>query len=108
MKRVAADQLVWAPIAVVVFFTSNSLMEGNWDLQKIQQKLKNVYWETLMSNWTLWPGVQMLNFNFVPVNYQALVVSVIALGWNSYMSLQNSKGEKEPESEAVVISKIEV
>lgn len=76
-------------------------MEGRADFDHMRKKLGAVYWDTLVANWTIWPGVQMLNFNFVSLNYQAVVVSVVALGWNSYMSLQNSKGEHEQEAPVV-------
>jgi len=34
----------------------------------------------------------MANFKFVPLEHRVLVVNVISLGWNCYLSYLNSQG----------------
>ena len=55
-------------------------------------KLKSTYVEALKKNWMVWPGVQAINFKFVPLDHRVLVVNVVSLGWNCYLSYVNSKG----------------
>ena len=53
---------------------------------KIEAKLKREYVDVLITGWKLWPAVQMVNFFLVPFNLRPLVVGVVALVWNTYMS----------------------
>ena len=53
---------------------------------KIEAKLKREYLDVLITGWKLWPAVQMVNFFLVPFNLRPLVVGVVALVWNTYMS----------------------
>ena len=86
--RVGLDQFVFSPVFLIVFFTANGLMEGK-TLAQCKAKLEKGYVTALTANWTIWPWVQLANFKFVPLNYQALFVNSIALGWNTYLSLLN-------------------
>ena len=45
-----------------------------------KEKLRGAYWTALKSNWILWPGVQAVNFKFVPLEHRVMVVNVVALG----------------------------
>ena len=53
-----------------------AIMEGT----DPKEKLKASYWDALKANWMLWPLVQAINFRFVPVSGQVLVVNVVSLG----------------------------
>ncbi|KAI9882454.1 MAG: hypothetical protein M1823_005804 [Watsoniomyces obsoletus] len=88
--RVAVDQCVFAPANLLVFLSTMSLLEGS----DPREKLKRTYKDTMITNWTVWPFVQALNFKMVPLEHRVLVVNVVALGWNCYLSLQNSAAGK--------------
>lgn len=60
----------------------------------MQKKLEDSYLPALKMNWIVWPPVQALNFTFVPLANQVLVVNVVALFWNCYLSYVNSGGGK--------------
>lgn len=87
LARVAADQVVFASTNLFVFLNSMALMEGSDPKEKIAKS----YWPALTANWTIWPFVQFVNFKFVPLNQRVLVVNVISIGWNCYLSALNSK-----------------
>ncbi|KAK3117667.1 Protein required for ethanol metabolism [Teratosphaeriaceae sp. CCFEE 6253] len=87
VARVAADQCVFASTNLFVFLSTMAMMEGT-DPKK---KLASTYMEALKKNWMLWPVVQFTNFKFVPLEHRVLVVNVVSLGWNCYLSFLNSQ-----------------
>ncbi|KAK8196051.1 Protein required for ethanol metabolism [Zalaria obscura] len=100
LARVGLDQGVFASCNLFCFLSSMALMEGT----SPQKKLESTYTQALSKNWMVWPWVQMANFKFTPLEHRVLVVNVISLGWNCYLSYLNSQGapsaansEKEPE-----------
>ncbi|KZF24234.1 hypothetical protein L228DRAFT_228204 [Xylona heveae TC161] len=88
--RVGLDQLAFTPLNLGFFLTSMSLMEGT-DPKK---KINDTYTKALTTNWMVWPWVQMANFTVVPLEHRVLVVNIVALGWNCYLSYINSSGGK--------------
>jgi len=65
-----------------------AIMEGS----SPKDKLESTYWNALSKNWMVWPFVQAINFKFVPLHHRVLVVNVVSLGWNCYLSFLNSQG----------------
>lgn len=51
-------------------------MEGSSPIEK----LKSTYGTALAKNWMVWPGVQLVNFKFVPLEHRVLVVNIVSLG----------------------------
>ncbi|KAI9755520.1 MAG: Protein required for ethanol metabolism [Chaenotheca gracillima] len=103
VAKVATDQCVFASTNLFVFLSSMSLMEGT----DPKEKLKSTYGTALAKNWTVWPWVQAINFKFVPLHHRVLVVNVVSLGWNCYLSFINSSGGKKEEVEGTVVEKVE-
>lgn len=58
------------------FLSSMAIMEGSSPMDK----LKSTYGTALAKNWMVWPGVQLVNFKFVPLEHRVLLVNVVALG----------------------------
>ncbi|OTB04473.1 hypothetical protein M426DRAFT_320825 [Hypoxylon sp. CI-4A] len=87
VARVAADQLIFAPTFIGVFLSSMAIMEG----ASPKERLAKSYSPALLSNWMLWPFVQLGNFAIVPLEHRVLVVNIVSIGWNAYLSLINSK-----------------
>ncbi|KAL2057916.1 hypothetical protein ABVK25_001533 [Lepraria finkii] len=86
--RVITDQTVFASTNMFCFLSSMAIMEGS----DPKEKLKSTYLEALKKNWMVWPPVQAVNFKFVPLEHRVLVVNVVSLGWNCYLSYVNSQG----------------
>ncbi|MCJ1466887.1 Protein required for ethanol metabolism [Pseudocyphellaria aurata] len=87
--RVLTDQCVFASTNMFVFLSSMAIMEGS----SPKEKLESTYTTALTKNWMLWPAVQAVNFKFVPLEHRVLVVNVVSLGWNCYLSYLNSRGK---------------
>ena len=90
-KLLFYDQTVNASVFLLAFFTYMDLLND----VDLGTSLKNTYvkfFPTLIANWKVWPGVQLVNFTFVPPEYRVLFVNVVAIGWNTYLSyVQNVK-----------------
>lgn len=92
MKRVAFDQLLFAPVGLGVFFTFMTIAEGG-GRRAISKKFQDVYVPALKANYLVWPAVQMLNFRVIPLQFQIPFVSTIGIAWTAYLSLTNSAEE---------------
>ncbi|KAL2872073.1 Mpv17/PMP22 family protein [Aspergillus lucknowensis] len=93
LKRVACDQLMFAPFGLVCFFTFMTVAEGG-GRRALSRKFQDVYLPTLKANFVLWPAVQILNFRVVPIQFQIPFVSSVGIAWTAYLSLTNSAEEE--------------
>jgi protein Mpv17 len=89
MKRVAFDQLIFAPFGVACFFTAMTIAEGGGK-KAVLHKMRDMYVPTLKANYVLWPAVQIVNFRLMPVQFQLPFVSTIGIAWTAYLSLTNA------------------
>jgi protein Mpv17 len=92
VARVACDQFLFAPCNMALFLSTMAYMEGNSPVQR----LKDAYLPGYQKNLMVWPWVQFTNFKYVPAEMRVLVVNVISLGWNCYLSSLNSAGGTKP------------
>ena len=109
-KRMACDQLIFAPIGLAAFFTFMTIAEGG-GRRAISRKFQDIYLPSLKANWMIWPVVQILNFRVVPVPFQIVsltvnnvcsmintmqpFVSSVGIVWTCYLSLTNSSEEEK-------------
>ncbi|KAK2767714.1 Protein required for ethanol metabolism [Arachnomyces sp. PD_36] len=85
--RVVADQTLFAPTNMFMFLSSMAIMEGNDPIEKV----KKTWWPGYKANCMVWPAVQVANFSIVPLEHRVLVVNLISLGWNCFLSIINSE-----------------
>ena len=69
LKRVACDQLVFAPVSLACFFTFMTVAEGG-GRRAVSKKMQEIYLPALKANWMIWPAVQILNFRVIPLQFQ--------------------------------------
>ncbi|KAF3909785.1 hypothetical protein ABW21_db0200220 [Orbilia brochopaga] len=96
LKRVAFDQLIFAPVGLAGFFTFMTIAEGG-GAEQVKHKFSNVYMSALRSNYMLWPAVQIINFRLMPLQFQLPFASSVGILWTTYLSLTNSAAEVQEE-----------
>jgi len=86
MKRVAFDQLLFAPVGMwrpaaipwkllmsllglACFFTFMTVAEGGGK-RAVTRKFQDVYVPALKANYMVWPAVQIINFRVMPIQLQ--------------------------------------
>lgn len=87
VKKASLDQLVFAPAFIVLFTSSISFMQG-MNVESVVHRLKSEYTTILKTNYIIWPAAQIINFALIPLNYQVLFVQLVAVIWNTYLSLK--------------------
>ncbi|KAJ0026545.1 hypothetical protein NQD34_017545 [Periophthalmus magnuspinnatus] len=85
MKKMLVDQLCFAPCFLGAFLGLSGALNG-LTLEQNLHKLKRDYTDALISNYYLWPPVQIANFYFIPLHHRLAVVQVVAVIWNSYLT----------------------
>ncbi|KAJ7099897.1 hypothetical protein B0H15DRAFT_817972 [Mycena belliarum] len=105
--RVWLDQCILTPGAVVVFFGSMAVLEGK--PREAVPRIGAGYVPTLLRNWCVFVPTQIINFWLVPPHLRFVVVSVVSLFWNTYLSVANANATKLAESaiEEKQVEKIE-
>lgn len=90
MKKVFVDQAIFAPSFLCIILATVGAMQGkNWD--NIKRDLQANYFDVLQTNYYIWPWVQLVNFYYVPLQYQVLLVQTVALFWNTYLSWKTNR-----------------
>lgn len=96
--KVAADSLLFGPVHVVAYFMTLSLVEhgGVWSVAV--EKTKKEFFKTFAVELAVWPAVQTVNFAYVPVQYQLLVVNCVTVLDAAFMSwMQHDATSKRPQ-----------
>ncbi|KAI6115034.1 hypothetical protein EDD17DRAFT_1777755 [Pisolithus thermaeus] len=94
--RVWLDQAILTPVAVGVFFGTMSILEGQ-GVSGAVERTRTAYEPTLIRNWMVFIPTQIINFSIVPHHLRFVVVSVVSLFWNTYLSAVNARSQRQLE-----------
>lgn len=89
IKRVACDQILFAPLMIAAFFAFTLFMEGKTN--KIQDKLRLDLLPTLLANFTVWIPAQLINFSVIQPQLRVLWANMIGFFWSVYLSKASFK-----------------
>lgn len=93
VQKVCVDQFVFAPFFLAALLSVIGYSQHQ-DVEKVKDKIQNDYVDILTSNYAVWPWVQLINFRFVPLNYQVLLTQSVAVLWNIYFSWRTNLSER--------------
>ena len=93
LKKMAIDQICFAPPFMASVVSLLRLSNGE-NLDQVWNSLKRDYLRLLIGNYKLWPMVQTINFYYVPINYQVIVVNATSLVWNTYIAYVTEQKEE--------------
>lgn len=85
------DRFTIGSLVVVGFFVSQHLMNGG-NYPDLKLKLEKDLLNAIKMNVTVWTSALVLNFKYVPIEFQVLFLNTIGFFWMIYLSLSmNSK-----------------
>ncbi len=72
LQRLAADQILFAPVFTLMFFSSLHALEGRPEY--LQTTLSSKFIPVLTTSWGVWVPAQLINFRFVRLEYRVRCV----------------------------------
>jgi len=97
VKRLAFDQLGFAPLFIPTFMASSMVLEGaSWS--QVHDHVNKEYFSALKANYALWVPSNGINFYFMPLRFQVLFSNLTGVAWNIYLSfsLHRNRNRKNP------------
>ena len=89
--KLALEIVLLHPVALCGFFTVTGLMGGD-SPKVIMQQLRHDYLPSLLLECTLWTPVEAVNFFFVPVKHQLLLVNTFCFFESAMLSYIKANG----------------
>eukprot|EP00271_Cylindrocystis_brebissonii_P023403 TRINITY_DN9690_c0_g1_i1.p1 TRINITY_DN9690_c0_g1~~TRINITY_DN9690_c0_g1_i1.p1 ORF type:complete len:290 (+),score=40.89 TRINITY_DN9690_c0_g1_i1:262-1131(+) len=97
LTKVAMDTFIFGPFHILGYYTWAGLAKG-LSLPEVWSNCCRDFWPVLISEAGIWPVVQSLNFFYVPVPNQLLVVNLVCLvdsAWLSWLRNQEDAPWKQ-------------
>lgn len=101
-KRLAMDQILFAPFGLALFTGAMGAMERQ-SVEGVKAKFGEMYTPALLANWQIWPLVQLVNFRYMPLKYRVPFVSTIGILWNIGLSMLSQATRPKLTSEQVTV-----
>jgi hypothetical protein len=92
------NQALFTPIFNSYFFGMQSLLSGA-SFPEIIERIKNTVPTSWINSCKVWPAITAFSFTYIPIQYRSIFGGVIAIGWQTYLSLLNQRAAAEEEAE---------
>ncbi|KAF1839687.1 hypothetical protein BDW02DRAFT_539100 [Decorospora gaudefroyi] len=96
--KVTVNQALFTPIFNSYFFGMQSLLSGATG-PEIVERIKHTVPTSWINSCKIWPAVTAFSFTYIPIQYRSIFGGVIAIGWQTYLSLLNQRAAAEEEKE---------
>ncbi|KAF2641555.1 hypothetical protein P280DRAFT_371809, partial [Massarina eburnea CBS 473.64] len=88
--KVTVNQVLFTPLFNSYFFGMQSLLSGA-SVHDTLVRVQNTVPTSWINSCKLWPAVTAFMFMYVPIQYRSIFGGVIAIGWQTYLSLLNQR-----------------
>ncbi|KAH7137914.1 hypothetical protein B0J11DRAFT_513186 [Dendryphion nanum] len=106
--KVTVNQILFTPIFNSYFFgmqyllspppphphNSSSTEPPHHSLHDLVERLKATVPVSWVNSCKIWPVVTAFSFSFIPIEYRSIFGGVIAIGWQTYLSILNRRAEE--------------
>lgn len=92
VTKVTVNQIAFTPIFNTYFFGMQSLLSGD-SLPEVWDRIKRTVPTSMINSCKLWPAVTAFSFTFIEPQYRSIFAGVIAIGWQTYLSMLNRRAE---------------
>ncbi|KAF2001025.1 amidase signature enzyme [Amniculicola lignicola CBS 123094] len=96
--KVVVSQILFTPIFNSYFFGMQTLLTGA-TLPEIIERIKHTVPVSWINSCKVWPAVTAFSFTFIPLHFRSIFGGVIAIGWQTYLSLLNQQAAKDEAEE---------
>ncbi|KAJ4990714.1 Mpv17/PMP22 family protein [Stagonosporopsis vannaccii] len=96
--KVVVNQLFFTPIFNSYFFGMQTLLAGA-SFDEIVERIKHTVPTSWINSCKLWPAVTAFSFTYIPIQYRSIFGGVIAIGWQTYLSLLNQRAAAQEHTE---------
>lgn len=94
--KMALDQLVYSPMAIMVFFGATAIRDAETKEEKMGlflQMMNEKYISAYLADCMFWPLVNFTTFRYIPLNYRPSYVAIAQFFWQTILSYI-SNGDK--------------
>jgi protein Mpv17 len=71
-----------------------SLLSGA-TFPEVIERIKNTVPTSWINSCKVWPAITAFSFTYIPQQYRSIFAGVIAIGWQTYLSLLNQRAAAE-------------
>lgn len=84
--KLLIDRCLWGPPFVAFTISFLQLLQ-TLSPKETADAIRRSYVAVLLMNQAVWVPGQLINFRFVPTEFQVLFVNAVNVGWNTYLSM---------------------
>lgn len=92
------NQALFTPLFNSYFFGMQTLLSGA-SIPEIVERIKNTVPTSWINSCKVWPVVTAFSFTYIPIQYRSIFGGVIAIGWQTYLSLLNQRAAAKEDTE---------
>lgn len=94
LPQVVVNQALFTPLFNSYFFGMQSLLSGA-SIPECIERIKNTVPTSWINSCKVWPAITAFSFTYIPIQYRSIFGGVIAIGWQTYLSLLNQRAAAE-------------